>query len=413
MPGMPSAPTVGALRRPGPVFWLLAGQLIMFTGVAALFPIAPLYVGRRGGGSLAIALFIAGPLIANTLVQVPAGRLADRVGRRPMLIGSRLVYALLCFALFADAGPLWLLAVLRMLQGVCAGAYVPALRAALTDLSGESNRGARFAQMQACEMVGLLVGPAIGGAAALWRESAAFGICGIAMLLGLVPMSRVPETVARVHARQRHQRFRWWRERGILVPALGLIAVGTVFSMYDVVWPQYLVARGNDAFVIGLSISLFAVPILLLARTGGRLSDRLDGRKLVPAAMLLTAVCAASYPFLRELPVILAVGTLEAIAVVVLEPTLFAIIGNNAPAHARGRAMGAGGLAQFGGSAFGAAVLGSLYGVREGLPFWGAGAALVLTAIVCALALPRRSGTGPAPVAEPLPSLPMREGEAV
>ena len=410
---MPTLRRTRARNRPGPVFWLLAGQLIMFVGVAALFPIAPLYVARRGGGSLAIALFVAGPLIANTLVQVPAGRLTDRIGRRPVLIGSRLVYGVLSLVLFADVGPLWLLAVLRMLQGVCAGAYVPALLAALTDLSEPRQRGARFAQMQACEMVGLLIGPALGGAAALWRDSAAFGIAGVAVLLALIPMSRVPETRAKPLPHTRRPRFRWWRERGIMVPALGLVAIGTVFSMYDVVWPQYLAARGNDALVIGLSISLFAVPILLLARSGGRLSDRSDRRKLIPAAMLMTAACASSYPFLRALPVILAVGTVEAIAFVVLEPSLRAIIGDNAPEGERGRAMGVGGFGQFAGSAFGAAVLGSLYGVREGLPFWGGAAVLVATAVVCAVMLPPRApGARPAAV-DALAPLPMREGEPV
>ena len=56
----------------GAVFWLLSSQLIMFTGIAALFPIAPLYVAHRGGSAVAIAAFVAGPLIANTVVQVPA-----------------------------------------------------------------------------------------------------------------------------------------------------------------------------------------------------------------------------------------------------------------------------------------------------------------------------------------------------
>src|SRR5438270_8803893 len=222
---MPLRARARALRRPGPVFWLLSGQLIMFVGVAALFPIAPLYVARRGGGSLAIALFVAGPLIANTLVQVPAGRLADRLGRRPMLIGSRLLYGLFALLLFADWGPLWLLAVLRTLQGVCAGAYVPALLAALTDLSEPGARGARFAQMQACEMVGLLLGPLLGGAAALWHDSAAFGVCGVAVLLGVIPMTRVSETRVRAPAAARSTPFRWWREPGIVVPALGLLAV--------------------------------------------------------------------------------------------------------------------------------------------------------------------------------------------
>jgi MFS transporter, DHA1 family, multidrug resistance protein len=394
-----------------PAFWLLLGQLIMFTGIAALFPVAPLYVARHGGGSVAIALFIAGPLLANMLVQVPAGRLVDRIGRRPILIGSRVAYGILSIALFADVGPLWLLAIFRTLQGVSSGAYVPALLAALTDLSEPGKRGERFAQMQACEMAGLLIGPALGGAAALWRDSAAFGISGAAVLLGLIPMARVPETRA---PRAAHQvaRFRWWRIRGIIVPAFGLLAVGTIFSMYDVVWPQYLAARGNSAFVIGLSISLFAVPILLLARRGGRLSDRLDRRKLVPAAMLVTAACAASYPFLRELAIILSVGTLEAVAYVFLEPSLFAVIGDTAPDDSRGAAMGVGGFFQFGGAALGAALLGALYGIGEGLPFWGGSGILVLAALLCALALPARTrpvtGTEEAP-----PLLPMREGEAV
>src|ERR1700681_631473 len=91
-------------RRADPAFWLLIGQLVMFTGVAAVFPIAPLYVAHRGGNSVAVAIFIAGPLVANTLVQVPAGRLSDRWGRKPVLIGSRLAYAVLSMFLFLNIG---------------------------------------------------------------------------------------------------------------------------------------------------------------------------------------------------------------------------------------------------------------------------------------------------------------------
>jgi MFS family permease len=328
-----------------------------------------------------------------------------------MLIGSRLLYAVIAIALFADAGPLWLLAVLRMLQGVTAGAYVPALRAALTDLSAPGERGQRFAQLQACEMVGLLLGPALGGAAALWRYSAAFGVAGAAVLVGLLPTLRVPETRGAAST-QPGAPLRWWRMRGILVPALGMLAVGTVFSMYDVVWPQYLRARGNNAFVIGLSISLFAVPIIALARPGGRLSDRADRRRLVAAAMVATAACCATYPALRSLAAILTLGTAEAVAYVFLEPTLYAVIGDSSPEHARGRAMGVGGFFEFAGGGFGAAVLGSLYGLREGVPFWCGAAVLVAAALLCASMLPRQRGMRRV-VAEPAPTLPVREGEPV
>jgi len=378
-------------RRADPAFWLLVGQLIMFTGVAAVFPIAPLYVAHRGGNSVAVAIFIAGPLVANTLVQVPAGRLCDRWGRKPFLIGPRLVYAFLSLFLFFNIGTLPVLTAIRILMGACAGAYVPALRAALTDLSAPAQRAQRFSQLQAYEMVGLLVGPLVGGAAALWRDSAVFGITGLSMFIGLGPMLRVPETRAeRSTSVIRKERFRWWRIRGIVVPIVALFAVGTIWSMYDVVWPQYLAARGQDPFIIGLSVSLFALPILLLARAGGRLADRSDRRKLVTVGLCVVAACAATYPFLQILAVILTVGAIEAVATVILEPSLFAVIGDSTPESLRGRAMGIGGLYQFSGMAFGAAVLGSLYGVNAGLPFWCGSGILLGGALVCATWLPGR-----------------------
>jgi DHA1 family multidrug resistance protein-like MFS transporter len=374
------------------MFWLLSGQLIMFAGVAAIFPIAPLYVRRHGGGSLAIALFIAGPLIANMLVQVPAGRLTDRVGRRPMLLGSRAAFGILSFALFADVGPLWLLAALRTLQGVASGAYVPALRAAVVDLSGAEKRAEGFAKLQACEMVGLLVGPFIGGAVSLWRDSAIFGVSGVAVLFGLLAMRRVPETrVVGTLEERPGGRLRWWRNPGILVPCLGVAALGTVFSMYDVVWPLYLAARGNSNLVIGITISLFAVPLLILARPGGRLADRSNRRWLMVASFAISGGCAALYPALHALGWIIALGVVEACAYVLVEPTMFAVIGDSSSAQERGRAMGIGGLFQFGGMAFGALVLGALYGVGEGISFWGAAGVLVAAAVLCAFALPPRA----------------------
>jgi DHA1 family multidrug resistance protein-like MFS transporter len=385
---------------------LLLGQLVMFTGIAALFPVVALYVRHRGGSAFDAALFIAGPMLANTLVQVPAGRLTDRVGRRPVLLGARLGYAALSFALFADHGPLWLLAVLRAGQGACGGAYVPALLAALTDLTPPDRRATRFSQLQRAELVGLLIGPAIGGAvASAWRESAVFGVSGVAVLAGLGAVFRVPEThtarsgaAGRTRARARSS-FRWWRSRGIVVSCAALSAVGLVFTMYDVVWPQYLTARGASIVVVGLSITLFALPMLLLATPGGRLADRGNRRIILGVDLAVAGACACTYPWLHSIGLILALGTLESVAFVMTEQSLYATLSEAAPADGRGRIMGVGGLFHFGGGAVGAAVLGTLYGVREGIPFWGGGAALLVMAVLCAVAIPAR-----APAAVRLPA---------
>jgi MFS family permease len=409
-------------RRLEPAHRLLLGQLVMFTGIAALFPVVPLYVRSHGGSSADIALFVAGPLVASTLVQLPAGHLVDRIGRKPVLIGSRLLYAALSGGLFLNLGPLWVLALLRVGQGASGGAYVPALRAALADLTPPGERGHRYAQLQGCEMVGLLLGPAIGGAVALWAYSGIFAASGVAVLLGIGAIIRMPETrgadmgesspapapapdagapaIPPAPATPPAPRL-WWLRPTLLVPGVALAAAGTMFSMYDVVWPQYLTARGYDSLVIGLSISFFAVPILLLTSRGGRLSDRADRRLLVPAALCVVAACASTYPWLRNIFPILAVGTVESLAVMVVEPSLFAVISESTTASLRGRAMGVGGLFEAGGGAFGAGVLGALYGIAEPLPFLGGATVCLLAAAVCARALPRHRPAGASPGLRP------------
>src|SRR5438270_11154403 len=104
MTGAVAAPPSSRSGRTS-IFWLLSGQVVMCTGIAAIFPIAPLYVAAHGGGSVLVAVFVAMPLLVNTLVQYPAGRLCDRVGRRPLLIGSRIGFAVVSVGLFIDRGP--------------------------------------------------------------------------------------------------------------------------------------------------------------------------------------------------------------------------------------------------------------------------------------------------------------------
>lgn len=389
----------GRRGTPGPVAWLLASQLVLSLGVCAMFPFIPLYVRRHGGGAVAVAVFVAGPLLANALVQLPAGRLLDRAGRRPVLVTALGGYALLSALLALDAGPLWLLGLLRAGQGVCSGAYNPAMRAAIGDLTPPERRAELFGLSQSMFMVGLLVGPAFGGALAAVSQSLVFlctavAAAGACTLVGL----RVPETrslalaAAEHHEHERATAGRaWWRVRGVLVPMLGLCAMGLVMSMYDVVWPLYLTSRGQGVVVIGLSITLYAVPLLLLSRSGGRLADRGNRRLLLAVDFAVAALCAMSYPWLHALWVILVIGFIESISWVATEPILYAVITDTAPARVRGRAMAAGGFAEYCGSAVGALALGSLYGVSEAIPFWSGATVLAVAGALCALLVPARA----------------------
>ena len=272
--------------RADPAFWLLIGQLIMFTGVAAVFPIAPLYVAHRGGNSIAVAIFIAGPLVSNTLVQVPAGRLCDRWGRKPFLIGPRLVYAFLSLFLFFNIGTLPVLTAIRILMGACAGAYVPALagRAHRPQRSRRSERSVSRSSRRT-RWSGLLVGPLVGGA------------CSAVARLGGVRGHRARD-VHRPRSDASGARDARPADHARLSPrsasAGGGFAASSCRSLRCsrsapsgrcTTWSGRSTSRRavRSPLIIGLSVSLFALPILVLARAGGRLADRADRRKLVTA----------------------------------------------------------------------------------------------------------------------------------
>ena len=404
---------------PAPVLWLLLGELVMVMGASALFPVVPLYVRHHGGGPVAVALFVAGPLLANALVLLPAGRLVDRAGRKPIMVGSLGGFAVLSTFLALDHGPLWLLAALRAGQGVTNGIYMPALRATLADLTPPERRAERYGQLQSFVMVGILVGPAVGGALAVVRDSLIFACSGLGAVVALTVIAlRVPETAGMAVASARAAgsvqgdrgslpltdseprlaRPGWWRTAGVLVPMVGLGAMGTVMSMYDVVWPLYLSGRGQGTVVIGLSVTLFAVPLMLLSPRGGRLADKGNRRLLLGASFAVAAATAVSYPFIHPLWLILTVGTVEAVSWVATEPTLYAVITDTAPVDARGRAMAAGGFSEYVGSAVGALGLGALFALGEGIPFFAGASVLALAGLLCATRVPRRAAR--LPVAE-------------
>ncbi len=156
--------------------------LIVFTnilGAGVILPILPLYAeGQFGGTILQITLLSTSFFAAQFLAAPWLGRLSDRFGRRPVLIGSQ-IGTVLAFLLFIFAGPLgrvidsWGLAlplsggmimlyVARILDGVTGGNITTA-QAYITDVTPEEQRAQGLGLVQAAFGAGFIFGPAFGG----------------------------------------------------------------------------------------------------------------------------------------------------------------------------------------------------------------------------------------------------------
>jgi EmrB/QacA subfamily drug resistance transporter len=106
--------------------------------------------------------FVSGYLLVFAAVMVPAGLLADRYGRRRLLLLALVVLGAGSVACaFADTSAQFLAA--RLLLGVGAAMVVPAAVGAIPSLFPEEERPKAVAAIMAATMLGQPIGPLLGG----------------------------------------------------------------------------------------------------------------------------------------------------------------------------------------------------------------------------------------------------------
>lgn len=154
LPGLDEERIPGTAGLDARAMWtLLAGNALSAVGVGFFLPILPLFLKSRGSSAILIGLVFASGIVGRLPAQSPAGLLADRFGRRPVVVLAMLFYALLFPAYLLPLPTAGLIA-LRFVHAFAAGCYGPAARALVADLAPEARRGSAFGRMRASDMVG-------------------------------------------------------------------------------------------------------------------------------------------------------------------------------------------------------------------------------------------------------------------
>ena len=191
------------------LYALLAVLFVAFVGFSFSGPFLPLLVRHLGvTDPRAVALWSGvliglGPLSA-VIASPMWGRLADRIGGRLLLLRTVFGFAMLN-ALSALAVDVWQLAVLRLLMGALGGFTAVALT--LASLSAPPERTTRaIAMVQSAQILGQMVGPALGGLMAdhFGIRAAFFGSSGLAVVAGCNMLLMYQESPA--YTQQRRQR---------------------------------------------------------------------------------------------------------------------------------------------------------------------------------------------------------------
>jgi MFS family permease len=363
---------------------LTASELAYFVAGGLVIGITPFFVlGPVGADAAGLGLVFGAFGVSTLLFRPAAGRLADRRGRRPLLVLGALLCSLVVLAHVA-IDDLAILLVLRFLLGLTEAAYFVAAVAALADLAPPGRTGEALSYNSLALYVGLAVGPllgqallAVGGFGAAW-----IGAAALAVLAGLLAM-RVPETAPVI---DHGTPAPGWIHRGAIGPGVALgLGVATMSAFFALGGP-HAERLGLEAW--SLTYLAFGGVVIVARITLARLPDRYPPVRVIALALVLCAggslVTGASsgVPGLFVGIVVLALG------VAFLTPAVFATIFARVPPAERGAASGTASAFIDLGFAVGPLVVGSLATV-VGIPVaFGLAAAVVLAGGLASLTRP-------------------------
>ncbi|MGB9902997.1 MFS transporter, partial [Methanothrix sp.] len=146
---------------PKSIIPLYLSVFVSVLGFSLVAPVFPLYVLDLGATHLMLGIIISVYGAVQLLTQVPAGRLSDLRGRKPVLLIGLLTFAIMpLFYIYASNA--YQLILIRIFGGIGASMVWPVAMALIVDCVDPSHRGLAMGWYNASFYSAVAVGPVIG-----------------------------------------------------------------------------------------------------------------------------------------------------------------------------------------------------------------------------------------------------------
>ena len=372
---------------------------ITVTGVTVntlVSPGIPNILDALGAPASAAGLVIASATFPGIFLAPATGFLADRYGRREVLVP--------CLVLFGAAGlaaafatSLWTFVAFRLLQGAGSAGLINLAVVLIGDHWDGTERVTRIGRNSAVLTVAVAAMPTLGGGLTdLFGWRGPFYLVPVAMLTALGVLRTLPRTTRstrtlRAQVRDAVPYLRTPVMIGTLVA--GVIVFVLVFGLLLTVMPVYLEQRfGLSAGLRGLVMGLPALTASVFSLNMGRLTARFGRRRLLVFAPMAWSLAIAVLATAPSVGVIVTGALLFGVGDGIMIPALQDIAASIAPDSSRGTVVAAWVGAARGGQTIGplgaSSAMGA-YGPRA--TFWG-GAVLAAGMVVLAGAGVRYTG---------------------
>lgn len=285
---------------------------VLTMGYGSVFTLLAEFRNQFGFSESQLGLIASAGFFAGFAAQVGLAPLADR-GRTPQMIRFGVALAAVGMFGMVIADELWMFVGSRIVFGLSTGAVAPAMRRLLITRDPEAV-GTTLGRLTAFDITGFVLGPAL---AAVMVELGGIRLPFIVLvganLLLLVWVGRLDLRTPPGDG-VRRATLPLLRIPRIQSAMFAGVAFFLTLAYFEATWALLLDDNGAETWLIGLSLSLFTIPMILLAPRGGRLAQQKGHASVVGWSIAVAAVCTLAYGWVDILWVLLLVSLVHAIA---------------------------------------------------------------------------------------------------
>lgn len=326
-----------------------------------------------------IGLIYAAFLAVETATKSPMGMLGDRIGRRVVIAGGALLSSVVALCMTVTT-KLWMLLVLRAIDGVGAAAIWPTMVAAASSGVERGKRTTAMSVLTVSYIAGLALGPLIGGLvndSSGSRLASFYLVSGLLLFAAVAAVMWVPSSVegGADCASGEPGRVRFRDVALALRTMPGMMAMAfTAFFAIGLLIPIVKLFAMN---VLGMTETEYgglffpiAVVVAVVCVISGRLGDRWGAPSFVRVGLGVCMVSMWAICFVKKPWELACAATCLGLGFALAMPAWLATVSGMAAPHLRGSVIGVLGTAQGVGAILGAFIGSILY---EGgrVSIWG------------------------------------------
>lgn len=342
-------------KASSPLFLIFLTVFIDLVGFGIIFPILPIFAREMThDNEMTVGLLLASYSAMQFLFVPVLGRLSDKIGRKPVLLGSVLgtclSFILMGYALQIRSLPLLFAA--RIFDGI-SGANISAAQAYIADVTTEENRAKGMGIIGAAFGLGFILGPALaalllpyGEAAPAYAAAALAGFNTLAILF-ILPESlkdRTHHTAERLSSWQTLARLPQRPE--IAFPVLVFFLSQIAASMTQTTFPLFMSDPRLQWKLTAEQIAHYFIylGLVVAAIQGGLIGRMVKRRGEVSVAVTGVAVLAVTYfvfPHVSSMVLLYLVLAAMAFGQGSIIPSLNGLISRRSGAGEQGTVLGA------------------------------------------------------------------------